>query len=62
MLWSVMGLWAAISLEMHENLGLVIAALTGVFTVHSGYRTNVARNATPSEFQENDSSLGSSVT
>ena len=62
MLWSVIGMWAAISLEMYEDFGLVIAALTAVFTVHSVYRTNVARNTTLSEFQQNDSSLGSSVT
>ncbi|HET8670158.1 MAG TPA: DUF6064 family protein, partial [Candidatus Saccharimonadales bacterium] len=31
LLWSVMGLWAAISLGMYEDLGLVIAGFSGVF-------------------------------
>lgn len=31
MLWSLVGLWAAISLGMYEDLGLVIAGLSSVF-------------------------------
>lgn len=31
MLWSLVGLWAAISLGMYEDLGLVIAGLSGIF-------------------------------
>ena len=31
LLWSVMGLWAAISLGMYEDLGLVITGFSGVF-------------------------------
>ena len=33
LLWSVIGLWAAISLGMDEDLGLVIAGFSGVFIV-----------------------------
>lgn len=40
LLWSLMGLWAAISLGMYEDLGLVGAGLTSVLLIHSSNTSN----------------------
>ena len=47
MLWSLVGLWAAISLGMYEDLGLVIAGLSGVFIMLQRVQNKILRVRSP---------------